>query len=220
MGTTKVVEAGTFDAGQRSRAFWLRQLRQWHWISSALCLVGMLLFALTGFTLNHAAQIEAHPHVERRSASAPAALRDTLSHISPRDKSPKGSVPPELSAWLSSTLHINTAGRTAEWSGNDVYIALPRPGGDAWVSVDFTTGETQYELTTRGWIAYLNDLHKGRNAGAAWSVFIDIFAAACIVFSVTGLLLLKMHARGRVSTWPLVGFGLVAPLVLAILFIH
>ncbi|NML32188.1 PepSY-associated TM helix domain-containing protein [Paraburkholderia antibiotica] len=212
-----MAETDTFDAGQRRRAFWLRQLRQWHWISSALCLIGMLLFALTGFTLNHAAQIEAHPHVERRSASAPASLRDTLGHTQHRDKGP---VPAELSAWLASTLQLDTAGRIAEWSANDIYIALPRPGGDAWVSVDFTTGDTEYELTTRGWIAYLNDLHKGRNAGAAWGAFIDVFAAACVVFSVTGLLLLKMHARGRVSTWPLVGFGLVAPLLLAILFIH
>ena len=30
-----------------SRAFWLRQMRQWHWISAAICLIGMLLFAIT-----------------------------------------------------------------------------------------------------------------------------------------------------------------------------
>jgi hypothetical protein len=108
----------------------------------------------------------------------------------------------------------------AEWSRDDLYVALPRPGGDAWASIDLRSGEAQYELTTRGWIAYLNDLHKGRNAGAAWAVFLDIFAAACVIFSVTGLLLLKLHARGRAATWPLVGFGLVAPLLLAMLFIH
>jgi hypothetical protein len=132
----------------------------------------------------------------------------------------KGPVPPALAAWLASTWDIDTAGRVAEWSRDDIYVALPRPGGDAWVSVDFGSGEAQYELTTRGWIAYLNDLHKGRNAGAAWSVFLDVFAAACVIFSVTGLFLLKLHARGRVATWPLVGLGFVAPLLLAILFIH
>ena len=44
-----------------SRAGWMRTLYQWHWISSALSLVGMLLFAVTGFTLNHAADIESKP---------------------------------------------------------------------------------------------------------------------------------------------------------------
>jgi uncharacterized protein len=210
-------EIATLDAQQHRRAFWLRHLRQWHWISSALCLIGMLLFALTGFTLNHAAQIEAHPHVERRSATAPAALLDTLRHTAHGDKGP---VPSVLSAWLARTWNVDSDGRMAEWSGDDLYVALPRPGGDAWASIDLRSGEAQYELTTRGWIAYLNDLHKGRNAGAAWAVFLDIFAVACVIFSVTGLLLLKLHARGRVATWPLVGFGLVAPLLLAMLFIH
>jgi uncharacterized protein len=210
-------EIATLDAQQHRRAFWLRQLRQWHWISSALCLVGMLLFALTGFTLNHAAQIEAHPHIERRSATASAALLDTLRHAAHGEKGP---VPPVLSTWLAGTLHVDTAGRVAEWSGDDIYVALPRPGGDAWVSLDLRSGEAQYELTTRGWIAYLNDLHKGRNAGAAWAAFLDVFAAACVIFSVSGLLLLKLHARGRMATWPLVGLGLLAPLLLAMLFIH
>src|SRR5690606_16470761 len=52
--------------GKNNRAFWLRQLHQWHWISSAICLVGMLLFAVTGVTLNHAAEIEARPRVSER----------------------------------------------------------------------------------------------------------------------------------------------------------
>ena len=108
----------------------------------------------------------------------------------------------------------------AEWSEQEVYLSLPRPGGDAWLSIDRTTGAVEYERTSRGWIAYLNDLHKGRNAGAAWRWFIDIFAIACLVFCITGLFLLQMHARQRPSTWPYVVLGLVLPLLLALLFIH
>jgi uncharacterized protein len=33
-------------------------------------------------------------------------------------------------------------------------------------------------------------------------------------------LMLHMHACNRPATWPLVGLGLVVPLVLVILFIH
>ncbi|HBB79173.1 MAG TPA: hypothetical protein DC050_13285, partial [Pseudomonas sp.] len=57
---------------------WLGTLRQWHWISSALCLVGMLLFAVTGITLNHAAQIEASPKIVERQAMLPAPLQQRL----------------------------------------------------------------------------------------------------------------------------------------------
>jgi hypothetical protein len=54
----------------------------------------------------------------------------------------------------------------------------------------------------------------------AWFWFIDIFAVACIVFTLTGLLLLQLHARHRPATWPIVGAGLAIPVILAILFLH
>jgi hypothetical protein len=63
-------------------------------------------------------------------------------------------------------------------------------------------------------------MHKGRNTGAVWSWFIDIFAVACVVFCITGFLILKYHAAKRPSTWPVVGFGIVLPIVLALLFVH
>ena len=53
-------------------------VRQWHWISSAVCLVGMLLFAFTGITLNHAADIEASPQVQTTEAELSEGLLATL----------------------------------------------------------------------------------------------------------------------------------------------
>ena len=41
------------------RAWWRKTLHNWHWISAALCLIGMIAFAVTGITLNHASQIPA-----------------------------------------------------------------------------------------------------------------------------------------------------------------
>lgn len=197
------------------RTLWLGTLRQWHWISSALCLAGMLLFAVTGITLNHAAQIESRPQVENRTAQLPAAL-----HAALLAESPEAGLPGTLQDWLEDELDIRLDGREAEWSDGELYIGLPRPGGDAWLSLDLESGALEYESTDRGWIAYFNDLHKGRHTGAAWSGFIDIFAAVCVVFSLTGLLLLKRQAQTRPTTWPLTGLGLLLPVLLALLFIH
>ncbi|WP_312289403.1 PepSY-associated TM helix domain-containing protein [Stutzerimonas nitrititolerans] len=194
---------------------WLGTLRQWHWISSAICLVGMLLFAVTGITLNHAAQIEASPKIVERQAMLPAPLQQRLLADQPGED-----LPSDLRAWLETELNIDLASRDAEWNDGELYVALPRPGGDAWLSLDLASGELLFESTDRGWIAYFNDLHKGRNTGQAWSWFIDIFAGVCVLFSLTGLLLLQRHAGGRPTTWPLVGAGLVIPLLLALLFIH
>ena len=86
--------------------------------------------------------------------------------------------------------------------------------------IDKASGKAVYDKTTRGWVAYLNDLHKGRNTGVGWKWFIDVFAAGCLIFTLSGLGLLYMYADGRKITWPLVGAGLVIPLILALIFIH
>ena len=203
----------------RRRGFWLRTLHQWHWISSALCLIGMLAFSITGITLNHAAQIPATPAVSTHEAQLPEDLLATLV-ADAETIDPSAPLPPRLRAWLADELHIRTGARLAEWSPDEIYLSMPRPGGDGWVAIDLATGAVETEHTDRGWISYFNDLHKGRNAGAAWSWFIDVFAIACLVFCITGLCLLQMHAGQRGMTWPMVGLGFIVPLLLALLLIH
>lgn len=214
---TKPPTAADRVARQNRRAWWMKQLRTWHWISGALCLVATLLFAVTGITLNHAASIEGKPAVQTKEATAPQSVLDALQGA---PQSGRAAVPDSLAAWVDATFGTKTAGRQMEWQNGEAFISLTRPGGDAWVSVDRETGEARYERSDRGWIAYLNDLHKGRNTGPVWSWFIDIFAVACVLFCVTGLLLLQLYAKGRPSTWPTVGLGLGLPILLAILFIH
>ena len=199
------------------RAQWMRQLRQWHWISGAVSLVSMLLFAITGITLNHSAAIEAKPEVRTQEAALASPLVEALAG---EPRTGRARVPSHVADAVRTALGVEIAGREVEWSESEAYIALPRPGGDAWVSIDRESGTLTYEITDRGWISYLNDLHKGRHTGPAWSLFIDVFAVASILFCITGLLLLQMYAKGRSSTWPLVGLGLGVPVLLALFLIH
>jgi hypothetical protein len=201
------------------RAVFLRQLHQWHWISSAICLMAMLLFSVTGFTLNHASQIEAKPSVTRRKATLPPALQGQLEAYAGEHPDARLPLPAALADWAEGNFPVQVRGVRAEWSEEDAYVALPRPGGDAWLRIG-VDGQAEYEKTDRGWISWLNDMHKGRNTGAVWSWFIDIFAIACLVFCITGFLILKYHAANRPSTWPVIGFGIVLPIVLALLFVH
>ena len=206
------------------RAYWLKKLHEWHWISSAICLIGMLLFALTGFTLNHAGQIESKPKVESRDAQLPSELLEKLQQAQKQgaQAASKDAVglPAEVDGWLARQIKVSAKGFAVEWSEDEAYVPMPRPGGDAWLRVDLKEGSVEYEKTDRGWISYLNDLHKGRNTGGAWSLFIDVFAIGCLVFCITGLLILKMHAQRRPMTWPMVGLGLVLPALLVLLLVH
>lgn len=209
------LQSGISDQQQR-RGFWLRTLHQWHWISSALCLVGMLLFAVTGITLNHAARIEGRPQISHQKFTLPTPLLASLA----RREDGNAPLPEAVADWLGERLDVAVAHKDAEWSPDEVYLSLPGPGKDAWLSIQRSDGAVEYERTGRGWISYFNDLHKGRHAGPAWGWFIDVFAIACVVFTVTGLFLLHLHARQRRMTWPYVGLGLLVPLLLALLFIH
>ncbi|MFZ6753981.1 PepSY-associated TM helix domain-containing protein [Undibacterium sp. Dicai25W] len=202
---------------QQRRAFWLRHLHQWHWISSALCLTAMLLFAVSGITLNHSAQIQAHPRILKKAVHLPAPVLQQLKQAQ-RDDSQ--TLPENVRDWLKSQLAIRVEQQVPEWTPEELYVALPRPGGDAWLRVGLDDGALEYELTDRGWIAYINDLHKGRNTGVVWNYLIDAFAVLCLIFCMTGFFLLKMHAKNRPSTWPVVVFGVVLPLLMALTFIH
>jgi len=206
------------------RAYWLKKLHEWHWISSAVCLIGMLLFALTGFTLNHAGQIEAKPRVESRDAQLPDDLLEKLQAAQKQQAQAASNegvpLPAAVQDWVGRQLKVGTQGFAVEWSDDEAYVAMPRPGGDAWLRLGLKDGAVEYEKTDRGWISYLNDLHKGRNTGGAWSLFIDVFAIGCLVFCITGLLILKMHAQRRPMTWPMVGLGLVLPALLVLLLVH
>ncbi len=201
----------------RARAFWLKQLHSWHWISAGVSLASMLLFAITGITLNHAAQIKADPVVSERTATLPAPLVQRLTEMPDETTGP---VPEAVARWASQELKAPIAGRATETTPDEVYVALPRPGGDGWLTIDRASGDVVMEVTNQGWVAYINDLHKGRNTGVVWYWFIDVFAAACVVFALTGLTLLWLHGRSRPSTWPLVGLGLLIPVIIALLFIH
>ena len=98
-----------------------------------MCLVGMLLFAVTGITLNHAARIEAKPHTEHRVAQLPAPLLRALAGEDER----KGAVLPVVVAdWVRGAVDVDVANRPADWSADEIYLSMPRPGGDAWLSID------------------------------------------------------------------------------------
>ena len=191
-------------------------MHSWHWISAAICLAALLLFSITGITLNHASSIGASPEVATGNAQLPAALMTELA--GQRDAT--APVPAAVVSWIDDEFGVDVSGASPEWSEDELYLSAPRPGGDAWVSIDRASGAARFETTDRGWIAYFNDLHKGRNTGLAWTIFIDVVAAACVFFGLTGLVLLWIQARQRTSTWPLVGGGVAVLVALMIFLAH
>jgi hypothetical protein len=222
--TAATVAAGPSAAARKRKTFWTKQFYLWHWVSSALCLASMLFFAFTGITLNHAADIPAKPQVTERKLTLPENLRSAVALAEDASDAAKADqkapLPTAVADWLGKELRQKVDGRTADWSEFEIYLSLPRPGGDAWLTIDRESGAVTHELTKRGMISYFNDLHKGRHTGKSWAWFLDIFSVACVIFCLTGLGLLWVHARRRPSTWPVVAAGIVLPILILIFLVH
>jgi hypothetical protein len=129
-------------------------MRRWHWISAAVCLAAVLLFSVTGITLNHAASISSSPAVTSRDATLPVALLDELVTAEHGRTTP---LPLTARMWLRRELGIEVGGRPAEWSPSEIYVSMPEPGADAWLAIERDTGAIHYEHTDRGWISFFND---------------------------------------------------------------
>ncbi len=203
------------------KAILAKQFILWHWVSSAVCLGAMLFFAVTGITLNHASSFKGKAQVDERTVTLPENLRTVIAPEEGAESvDEKKPLPAEIASWLRKNLGVRLKSHLPEWSQDEIYVSLPKPGGDAWLTIDRESGEVVHEVTYQGAIAFINDLHKGRHTGDAWFWFIDIFSVACVVFCVTGLGLLWVHAKRRPSTWPVVIAGLLIPILIVVFFVH
>ena len=133
----------------RRRSYWLKTLHEWHWVSSALCLIGLLLFGITGFTLNHAGQIEAKPVVasQRGSVQAPLLIRlqGQVALIKQEHKG-RAALPDELQAWVRQQWSVDTAARDAEWTDDEIYLQLKGTMEQHGIAAASTV-ETTYSAT-------------------------------------------------------------------------
>src|SRR5262249_52878217 len=73
-------------------------------------------------------------------------------------------------------------------AGSVCWFKVPGYGADAFI--DRQTGHYRLTETYHGFVALINDLHKGRDTGPVWSVLIDVSAVLMTVISLTGLVLL------------------------------
>jgi hypothetical protein len=150
-----------------------------------------------------------------REVALPGALQDRLAKLGPQ-----AVVPDAPAAEIRRLTGADVTARKADNQYGEIVFDLAAPGQDRVLTVDLNTGSMTYEVTNRGTVALFNDLHKGRHAGGAWKLLIDLAASFFVVFALTGFGLLWLLARARVSTWPLTALGIVAPLVVFLLLVH
>lgn len=165
----------------------------------------LTFFAVTGITLNHPTWFGAG--AERVITKQGDMQRDWLRAANPSTVASDGA-DAESDASVSKleiVEHLRSAhrvrGAVSEFRIDDAecMVIFKGPGyaADAYINRD--TGSYTLTETMLGAVAIMNDLHKGRDSGPAWSVVIDVSALLTVFVSITGIVLLLYLKRKRWS---------------------
>jgi hypothetical protein len=145
----------------------------------------VLLFAVTGLTLNH----------EDFGLSQPTTTKSTI--VLPADilERPDQSV---LGKRIRETLGVRSPVTDYREDPDQIQVTFAAPGHRTVVTVDRARRSGEVETETRGLLGKLDDLHKGFDSGPAWSSMIDLTAVLLVLSAVTGMAtLLSLRARRR-----------------------
>jgi hypothetical protein len=194
-------------ARDQSYLHWKRRfahLARWlHTYLSMLSFTILLFFAATGLTLNHAEWFEGRRNLARYQGTLDATWLKT--------PNPKAVQEDKIVTYLRRVHRIRGAVSDTHIDETQCEILFKGPGYEGDVSIDRATGKYDLTVSRFGFIAELNDLHKGRDTGGKWSELIDFSAVLMTIVSLTGLALIFFMNKRRL-------FGLLVALTGAFLF--
>jgi hypothetical protein len=148
-------------------------------------LLVMLLFGVTGFTINH---------------------EEWFGATRPRVTETEGETPPQLLAkndalriveHLRNTFRISGAMTDYDEVDGRLSIAFKEPGQVWEVEIEKSTGRTKVHAEAFNFAAVVNNLHRGRYAGPAWRWVIDLSALFIVLACATGIVLWLALPRRR-----------------------
>lgn len=166
-----------FDRG----AFY-RLCREWHGYLSALAFAALAFFAVTGATLNHPEWF-AHERAaqETRNVILSAGALNAARHASDQSRA--------LAEALAHVAPLRGVYASGEIVDGEALLHFEGVRGVTTASVDLATGRAEVEIEHATVVSTLNDLHRGKNAGAAWRALIDCVAALVFALSLIGFVL-------------------------------
>lgn len=187
-------EGGDRGGGSRGGTMSLPAWARWlHLYGSMLGLGALLFFSLTGITLNHpdwklgsrqrtekaGGRLEARWLAEGRGEEAVDRLA--------------------IAEAVRQAHGLRGAVEDFRVDEKECSLVFKGPGTSADVVVDRHTGRYTVESIREGWVAVMNDLHKGRHTGSVWSWVLDVSAGVLALVSGSGLWLLWYVRRRRAS---------------------
>ena len=182
----------TSPAPDRDRAKQRRGVRNQKWTRlihvylSMVSFAVVFFFAATGLTLNH----------------ADWTFGTKSQRVITTGLVPVNAVTGTNPDWFTITEHVRDVDHVRgsvtqkDSDGHQVTLSFRAPGYSADLRADAATGSYELTVEQHGWVAAMNDLHKGRDSRRSWHWLIDLSAGVLIVVSASGLVL-QFYLRKR-----------------------
>jgi hypothetical protein len=180
-----------------------RQSRLWHGYLSAFAFISLMFFSVTGLLLNHPEWLkseEAKPQ-EIRLMLLPGDIAAAQKAADPARA---------VAALIDAKGAVGGIYASGEIEGDEAYLRYEGVTGNTSLVVDLKTGQADATVQKPGAVTILNDLHRGKNVGEAWKLFIDISAVLFLVLSLVGYILFFSLRYRLVQTLTLTGVSLLA----------
>jgi hypothetical protein len=193
--TEAAMPIGETKAAKAANPVWKRKVAQWsRWLHIYLSMVSfaiLFFFAFTGITLNHQDQLT--------GTAKTSQFHGTMAMEWVKPTARKEIAKLEIVEYLRKTHGVKGAVSDFRVDEKQFQISFKGPGYEADVFVDRETGKYDVNESRMGVIAIMNDLHKGRDTGEAWSRLIDVGAGLMCLVSMSGLVLIFFLNKRRLS---------------------
>jgi hypothetical protein len=193
---------------------WKRRLAKYsrwlHIYVSMASFAVVFFFAVTGITLNHPDWFGAAD----RTMSAKGHLDPAWTNTGANEVAKT-----EIVGYLRRTHHFGGALNDVRVDDQQCAVSFKGPGYAADVFIDRRTGDYEVSESRPGFVAIINDLHKGRDTGAAWKAVIDVSAALLTFISLTGLTLLYFVHKHRAAGFVLLVLGGIVAALLYLIWV-
>lgn len=198
-------------AGNGRGAFY-RTARMLHGYLSAAAFLALLFFAGTGIVLNHPEWLPEERAPETQGFSLDDA---TLQRFNAAG---------DDGARVLADAVTGQMAVVGEFAGSDIIdqeaiLRFQGVRGASTAVIDLSTGAGQVETQRAGVLASLNDLHRGKNAGAMWKVLIDVVGWLTVALSLIGFVIFFSLRFRLVTSLALVAAGAAAMVGVFLLFV-
>jgi hypothetical protein len=200
-------------AGSNGRGAFYRFCRMIHGYVSAVAFLALLFFSATGVLLNHPEWMP-----ERRDAPQSQDLMLDAPTLARAQQAGDGAGA-LLAAAIAARAPVRGAFTTADLMDGEALLRFEGARGNSNATVDLTTGRVELDVEQAEALSVLNDLHRGKNVGAAWKLVIDVVGALTIALSLIGFVIFFSMRFRLTTSLVLVGVGLAAMVAIFLAFV-